>query len=481
MVSTTADRQKKNWRLLHAILFFQEDKDVMDELDEQIWRRTRIYMCTTAVLVAVWGVFDIFIDFENLWIFLALRAVYTPLTLALAYHFNRKFFRNRHRTWAIAHYLLLIADIGAMVLWTDHFVKYLIGFSTIFWGASVIMLWRFWHTVVPGLVVIVIATARFYFFPHNIEFSEFITGLYYFMTCLTFTSIISAYGYWSAYQLAEKNLTLKKTQEELIHAEKMASLNTMVASIAHEINTPIGTAITASSHAEEEFNSILSTLTFGEIEIDKIRLPAEDGMSSLQSALNQLNRTAELVERLKDVAVDQSSYEKRRFKLREYIEKNVIHIGLKPILRQSNIDVVISGESLIINSYPGEFSQIFTNLILNSIYHGYRQQTLTQSKGTIKIKITKLDNNTLNIYYSDDGDGMSQEVLAKMFEPFFTTRGSQTSSEGRGHRGSGLGMSIVYNSITQKLNGSIDAYSQPQQGVIFIITLPLESNEEVDV
>ncbi|MBX2807330.1 MAG: HAMP domain-containing histidine kinase [Cellvibrionaceae bacterium] len=479
MTSIITDKKIKNMGLLRSILFFREDKDVMKELDEQIWRRTRIYMYTTAILVAVWGIFDVFIDFNNLWIFLALRAVYTPLTLALAYHFNRKFFRNKHQTWAIAHYILLIADIGAMVLWTDYFVKYLIGFSTIFWGASVIMLWRFWNTVVPGLVVIVIATVRFYFFPHNIETSEFITGLYYFMTCLTFTSIISAYGYWSAYQLAEKNIALKKTQEKLIHAEKMASLNTVVASVAHEINTPVGTAITATSHAEEEFNAILSTLNFGEIAIDKIKNPAENGISSLQSALNQLHRTAELVERLKDAAIDQSSYEKRRFKLREYIEKNIIHIGLKPILRQSNIDITVSGDSIIINSYPGEFSQIFTNLILNSIYHGYQQQTLKQYKGTIKIKITKLDNNTLNIYYSDDGEGMSQAVLAKIFDPFFTTRGSAASSEGRGHRGSGLGMSIVYNSITQKLNGSIDAYSQPQQGVIFVITLPLDDNEDI--
>lgn len=103
--------------LLWNILFFKEAKDVAEELDEQIWKRTRIYMYTTAVLVSVWGVFDIFIDFENLWFFLALRALYTPLTLACAYYFSLNFFRSRHKMWAMVHYVILIADIGVMVSW----------------------------------------------------------------------------------------------------------------------------------------------------------------------------------------------------------------------------------------------------------------------------------------------------------------------------------------------------------------------------
>jgi signal transduction histidine kinase len=461
--------------VLWEILFFREDKDVLNELDEQIWKRTRLYMYTTAVLVAVWGVFDIFIDFENLWIFLTLRAIYTPVTLYCASKFHLPFFLNRHRKWALIHYIILIIDIGIMVLWTDSFVKYLIGFSTIFWGASVIMLWRFWNTVVPGLVVIFIALIRFYFFPHNVDESEFITGLYYFMTCLTFTSIISAYGYWSAYQLAEKNIKLTKTQDKLIQAEKMASLNSVVASIAHEINTPVGTAITATSHAEEELNAIITALQPGEITIDKIREPAKDGTSSLNTALRELKRTAHLVERLKDTAVDQSSYEKRSFNLHNYIEENIINIGIKQILRQSNIEVIITGEEdITINSYPGEFSQIITNLIMNSVHHGYSVSEESNQSGLIHIKLERsIDNNSVIIHYADDGIGMSQDVLAKIFDPFFTTRGANSSHQGRGHRGSGLGMSIVYNSVTQKLHGTIEAKSQPKKGVLFTLEFPL--------
>jgi signal transduction histidine kinase len=474
----TADfsvKSKNN--LIWEILFFKEDKDVLYELDEQIWKRTRLYMYTTAFLVAVWGVFDFFIDFGNLWFFLILRAIYTPITLFCASRFHLPFFRNRHRQWALAHYLLLILDIGIMVLWTDNFVKYLIGFSTIFWGASVIMLWRFWNTVVPGIVVIFIALVRFYFLPHNVAEGEFITGLYYFMTCLTFTSIISAYGYWSAYQLAEKNIKLTKTQDKLIQAEKMASLNSVVASVAHEINTPIGTAITATSHAEEELNSVLNALQPGEVSIDSIRTPANDGISSLSTALIELNRTAQLVERLKDTAVDQSSFEKREFNLKVYLEENIINIGIKQILRQSNIDVIVAADDhIIMNSFPGEYSQIFTNLIMNSVHHGYPHNENSNSNGLIQIKITRSKfNNSVIVYYSDDGQGMSHDVLARIFDPFFTTRGANSSFEGRGHRGSGLGMSIVYNSVTQKLHGTIEVTSQPNNGVSFVMEFPLKN------
>ena len=125
---------RKSMKQFLQMLFFQEDKDVSLSMDEQIWKRTRIYMFTTSTLVALWGVFDVFIDFENLWFFLALRAIYTPVTFLWAWYFYLPIFRNNHKKWAIVHYILLIIDIGIMVLWTDEFVKYLIGFSTIFFA-----------------------------------------------------------------------------------------------------------------------------------------------------------------------------------------------------------------------------------------------------------------------------------------------------------------------------------------------------------
>ena len=373
-----------------SMLFFDEKKEIKAELDEQQWARTRIYMFTTATLVALWGVFDIYIDFENLWIFLALRAIYTPITLLLAYYFYLPIFRNHHKAWALVHYILLIIDIGVMVLWTDSFVKYLIGFSTIFWGASVIMLWRFWYTVIPGIVVILIATIRFYYFPHGVPDGEFVTGLYYFVTCLVFTSVISAYGYWSAYQLAEKNLTLKKTTKKLIQSEKMSSMNVLVASIAHEINTPVGTALTGASHAKEEFTQILNVLEVGEVTLDQLENPANDGLASIQATIDELLRTVTLVEKFKQTAVDQSIYEKRTFDLTKYIEENIVQVALQPRLKGQNIDVMVSAEeAIVINSYPGEFSQVFTNLITNSIAHGYSGMDLSNKPGRISIHLAK--------------------------------------------------------------------------------------------
>lgn len=473
------DGAQKKSGILWSILFFREDPDVVEEFDEQTWKRTRIYMYTTAILVAVWGVFDVFIDFKNLWVFLTLRAIYTPLTLLCAANFHRQFFRDKHRKWAIVHYLLLILDIGLMVLWTDSFVKYLIGFSTIFWGASVIMLWRFWHTMLPGLVVILVAFVRFSLFPHNVVSADLITGLYYFMTCLVFTGIISAYGYWNAYQLAEKNITLRKTHDKLLNAKKMASLNMVVASVAHEINTPVGTAITAASHAKEEFNNIIDAVNVGEISIDQITEPSKDGISSINSVLNELRRTADLVERLQETAVDQSSYERRYFNLRQYLEENIVHVGLRPILKQSNISIAITGEkNIALDSYPGEFSQVFTNLIMNSILHGYSGHKLSDKQGVITIKLIQADD-LVTIYYSDDGKGMTSDVVTKIFDPFFTTRGTTSCSEGRGHRGSGLGMSIVYNIVTKKLHGKIDVRSQPDMGTLFVIDIPTSNKNEV--
>lgn len=461
-------------------LYFKEREAVTEELDEQIWKRTRIYMYVTASLVAIWGIFDVFIDFKNLWIFLALRVIYTPITFIFAYYFYLPSLRKNHKKWAFIHYLLLITDIGIMVLWTDHFVKYLIGFSTIFWGASVVMLWRFWNTVIPGLIVTLIAAIRFYFFPHGVEPGEFITGLYYFMTCLVFTSVISAYGYWSAYQLSEKNITLKETQDKLIKAEKMAGMNMLVASVAHEINTPVGTAITAASHVDHELDKITDRLQLGEVTLDELLDPATDSKASIASVLNELHRTAELVDRFKETAIDQTMPDSRKFELTNYLENNIINVGLQQILKRSNIQVNVNKDQDIkIDSYPGEFSRIFTNLIMNSVIHGYPDKNLDKEPGNITITLNKIDNGDIKIHYQDDGIGMSEEILNRVFDPFFTTKGTDISNEGRGQKGSGLGMSIVYNIVTQILKGKIEAHSKEGKGAKFIITFPFEHKEPI--
>ncbi len=135
---------------------------------------------------------------------------------------------------------------------------------------------------------------------------------------------------------------------------------------------------------------------------------------------------------------------------------------LKPNLKRYQVAVLIEcDESIEWNSYPGAFSQIITNLIMNSLYHAY---TKTE-QGTIRIAVIE-ENDSLAIKYQDDGAGMPEDILKKIFDPFFTTK--------RGKGGTGLGMHIIYNLVTHKLQGTIEALSEVGTGTRFNIKLPLQ-------
>ena len=286
---------------------------------------------------------------------------------------------------------------------------------------------------------------------------------------------MSAYGYWSAYKLSENSLRLREAQEQqLIQAKKMASLNMVVASIAHEINTPIGTAITAASHADEELQKIIERLGVGEVTLDELLNPAADGKASMASVITELQRTASLVDKFKETALDQTASHIRRFELCSYINKNVLGVGLAPMIKREGLSIkLLCSESIEIDSYPGDYSQIFTNLIMNSIMHGYPSGFSEKNSGSIMIDISRYNGNKIRIHYSDDGVGMTDDTLNRVFDPFFTTKGTVMSTESLGQKGSGLGMSIVYNIVTQHLKGSIVAQSAPGQGASFIIVLPM--------
>jgi len=176
--------------------------------------------------------------------------------------------------------------------------------------------------------------------------------------------------------------------------------------------------------------------------------------------LTNLTRAAKLIQSFKQVAVDQSSESKRRFNLADYLEETLVHLSLT--LQATRHTVEIRGDrQLSLNSYPGIFAQIVTNLVMNSLLHAYEPHQV----GHITLQFEQLEKN-LVVEYSDDGCGISPEHLSKIFEPFFTTR--------RGQGGSGLGLHIVYNLVTQKLGGTIQCESQRGQGTKFVIKLPEE-------
>ncbi|MGA1933676.1 transporter substrate-binding domain-containing protein [Arcobacter sp. YIC-464] len=247
---------------------------------------------------------------------------------------------------------------------------------------------------------------------------------------------------------------LKRTQTQLIESEKMASLGGLVAGVAHEINTPIGVAYTGSTH-------------FKEITLNLKKLYEEEKMSeeSFEEYLNtsielstlintNIKRAANLVKSFKQVAVDQTSEERRVFNMQKYLEE--ILSSIHSVTKKTNLDFkIVCENNLEINSYPGAISQIVTNLIMNSIIHGYEPK----QKGLVSIEVNK-EEDSIKLIYKDDGKGIPSENLPKIFDPFFTTN--------REKGGSGLGLNIIYNIVTSKLNGKINCQNN-KNGVEFII------------
>jgi len=292
-------------------------------------------------------------------------------------------------------------------------------------------------------------------------------------------------------QLAEKTeelsltlATLKNTQSDLIRAAKMAALGNLVAGVAHEINTPVGTAIMTASTLENASQNITRNLEDGKLKKSSFEDYLGVATECSQLILNNLQRAGELIQSFKQVAVDQSSLHERTFLLKPYLQEVVTN--LTPKIKQTPHSITILGEEdITLSSYPGAIAQVITNLIINSLTHAYPDDT----PGHLTIELTQensgpessrpesskpeSDKQCTRIVYSDDGCGIPPDNQNHIFEPFFTTA--------RAQGGSGLGLHLVYNLITQKLEGHITVIHQPNpnkpsQGTTFIITLPNRVN-----
>ncbi len=252
---------------------------------------------------------------------------------------------------------------------------------------------------------------------------------------------------------------LKSAQTELIQKEKMASLGGLVAGIAHEINTPLGICVTGVSHLQEEFKVVKEEMATNKLTENKL-VDFFDDMEEILAILStNTQRGASLVNSFKQVAVDQTSNEVRHINLHQYIDE--IILSLKPTLKRTAIKLeVICDEALAINVDAGAISQIISNLILNSVKHGFDDG----AKGSILIEIYE-KNNKIIIRFRDDGKGIDDEALEKLFEPFYTTK--------RGAGGSGLGTHLVYNLVTGSLNGKITVKSQVGKGLAYLIKFPI--------
>ncbi len=258
---------------------------------------------------------------------------------------------------------------------------------------------------------------------------------------------------------------LHRTQKEMIHSAKMAALGDLVAGVAHEVNTPIGVSVTAASFLAERTRQIRELYQNGEMKRSDLEKYLSLAEESSASVLSNLERAAELVQSFKKVAADQSSEEKRAFEMKNYLEQ--ILVSLRPQFKRTPHRVHMDcPEGLMLDSYPGAIMQIMTNLIMNSLIHGFADGL----PGEIFVSVESAGDNVV-LAYRDTGVGMAQEQKERIYDPFYTTT--------RGSGGTGLGMNIVYNLVTQTLKGSILLETSPGQGAIFILTLPRDPDRVV--
>jgi two-component system NtrC family sensor kinase len=252
---------------------------------------------------------------------------------------------------------------------------------------------------------------------------------------------------------------LRNTQSQLIESKKLSSLGAMVAGVAHEINTPIGLCITTHSFIQEMFKEMRQRFEDNSISKSNFTEFMTNMEESVDILSKNLERAARLVKSFKLVSEDQTGEAARKFNLKEYIQE--ILSTLQPKLKMTQHLVNIQCASDIdMYGYPGALSQVITNLVMNSLLHGFENI----AKGTITIEVER-HNDHVEILYADDGQGLTEEAQVKIFEPFFTTK--------RGHGGTGLGMHLVHNLVSQTLQGSIQL-QQASQGCAFIITIPTQ-------
>jgi signal transduction histidine kinase len=253
---------------------------------------------------------------------------------------------------------------------------------------------------------------------------------------------------------------LRKAQEQLVESEKMAAIGGLVAGVSHEMNTPLGISITAVSNLLEDVQKMAGLYEKDGISRKEFKGFLESAHDTAGLVQKNLERAASLMQSFKQVSADQVTEHQRVFALKEYLGD--ILLSLRPKFRDKKIEINIDcDENLQLNSYPGVYAQIFTNLLLNSLQHGFHQS----DTGTIGI-IAEMKKEQLKIHYTDNGKGISRKDLPHIFEPFYTSDR---------HSGTGLGLNIIYNLVKQKLHGTITCESEPGKGVLFVIEVPVSS------
>jgi PAS domain S-box-containing protein len=252
---------------------------------------------------------------------------------------------------------------------------------------------------------------------------------------------------------------LRETQASLIEAEKLAALGRLVAGVAHEVNNPVGISLTVASSLERKTALFAAEVARGEIRRSSLTDFLDASRDASSQLVANLNRAAELITSFKQVAADRNYSDQRTFDLGDLTEQVVM--SLRPGLRKHRLTLSVECEpALTMNSYPGPYGQVLTNLFLNSVAHAFPDGRA----GTVDIKVRAAGADHVEIVFSDDGCGMSLDVRRRAFDPFFTTR--------RDQGGTGLGLHIVYSIVTNRLGGRLNLDSEPGHGTSVHMVLP---------
>jgi len=266
-------------------------------------------------------------------------------------------------------------------------------------------------------------------------------------------------------ELKQTLAVLKKTQQELIQKEKMASLGGLVAGIAHEINTPLGICVTGVSHLIEEAKIFRQGAEKDSLTEAQLWNFLNDVDEIGKILTTNTKRAADLIQSFKQIAVDQSSNEIRQIRLKHYLEEVVL--SLRPMLKRTKHLISIHcDEALEMNTNAGALSQIISNLVLNSVKHGFDNI----EQGAIDIRIVE-KKGIIVFQYKDNGKGLNEKDMQRLFDPFFTTK--------RGEGGSGLGTHLIFNLVTSSLQGKLTAKSQIGKGLSYTINFPKDISKKL--
>jgi signal transduction histidine kinase len=267
-------------------------------------------------------------------------------------------------------------------------------------------------------------------------------------------------------QLSKSLEDLRAAQDSLVQTEKLAALGRLVAGVAHELNTPVGTSLTVASAFINKTNRFEANVTSGNLRRSVLTEFIAASREAASQITANLGHAADLIQSFKQVAADRNVSDRRRFDLGQVTEQVVK--GLRFGLRSQNLTVSVEcGGDLAMNSYPGPYGQVLTNLMLNAAVHAFPDG----AQGTVRIAAQAAGKGNVEVLFSDDGCGMSAEVKRQVFDPFFTTRRDQGST--------GLGLHIVYNIVTNRLGGHINLEARPGAGTKIRIIMPREAPLEL--